>query len=380
MYRQCATLALCIVGFVGISTQPVTADQPAPTEVKAWLEEQWKAAPRLPNLNGHSIRWRTEDPLPSASEVADLRRQVEGHPEHPRRDELRRAESALKIGRPAAMQFQLFARDEHSWRFNSTYGTGVFTDEVLTPSTAWRLSNAAVMLLDRSHVGRDAAQEMESERFVFLPMVGSVLWGSIERAATSRLVPGDVSISGNRWKVLARRTTGSRLVLEYEGRWDPDAKRGFVETYRIAQNPALPSSEGEGERFLDWAYFEGVGVWAAKRIELFRSNGSTWRTIHLEGFDPLPAGGFETVFKEPGAGGNDVIRGPIARTIPVADYKANEVRQATESGQTLTSPIPRAAPAAVASARNWLGWLMIAGVAGVATVILTRRWWSAGTS
>lgn len=337
--------------FAASSTVAVGQIDVSPQHVEAWLKRELQAAAAIPAWPGFSIRWRSEDPLTlSPKDIDALRSEVAGKPEHPRRHELEAAERMLRTGAPYVMRFELFSTPEGAWRFNSTYvDAKTFTDVTLTNGTAWKLSPMAIELFGDAP-SADRRRSLAGERYVFVPMLASLLYGSLDRAAFSKLEIGDLRIDGSRWSATASRRSGTPLVLGYEGRWDPQAGRGFVERYTIVRNPSAPTFEGTGERFEEWEFHPEPGVWAAKRAVLTKPGGEVWRVHVFEGFAPLPAGGHDAVFAAPSPGGADVVRGPIPTNVEVGDHARAVVTRMNEQGQLTEAPLPGARESA-----RW-GW------------------------
>src|ERR1051326_6110885 len=104
MWRRLTPVA---VALAVLQAQPcsVLASEPTKERVLAWVQGEWARADSVLAIPGQAFRYTvTTYTGLSPSTIADLRAQVAGHPDHPKKAELEAAEKELRDG-PAKKEY-----------------------------------------------------------------------------------------------------------------------------------------------------------------------------------------------------------------------------------------------------------------------------------
>jgi hypothetical protein len=271
----------------------------------------------------------------------------------------------------------LWCRGSGNWRINYSPREGEFFDICVTPGQGWKLTPTMLTIVG-PRAGFPEQANLAAEEAMLGPELGLLLTGGLNLVTISELVPGPVRLSGDCWVVEAPWKEGSRpgqrLVVEYSGRWDAGAGRGFVERMRISENDLNPEAVGETTTFEDWTHAAALGRWVASKAVQVRGNGRPDRAVIYESSEAGEPGTFERVTRLPDADAPDPIRGKPTFT-SIMDYRSGVMTSRTEAGE-VTMPVPGGVPRGLGEARRrWLGWLTAAFlVAGFVALRLGRTW------
>lgn len=370
-----ALLANAVVGLAATHQNDMTA------QITAWVHDEMARASQWWQLGqplGAAVRvdWSYEDFFSlSPAQLADLRSQVEGRPQHPRSHELKVVERHLR-GEPVTMSLAVLVDGEQRWRFLMDFQNGAYQDAVYNHPVSWKMSDRTVELLDPDGVAADVPQQaVRSERFVFVPDLDRLFFGGLGSLSQMSLVPVSVVPEGQRWLVHMAGATQS-FVARLRIRWDTEADRGFVEELVFAKvdkaSGALESDETE--RYGDWKLVEGLAGdrRAATSIDLIRpgANGP-WRRISFRGARVLNDTEFTAALTPPARETRDAIRGPVA-SHAIADYVRGTVEEVDSQGRsTVVSPLPTLATSERPSFWRWVGWVTLGAL--IAAVIAVRQ-------
>ncbi|MBX3393596.1 MAG: hypothetical protein KF787_13225 [Phycisphaeraceae bacterium] len=347
--------------------------------VAAWMKEEWARAQKLPAFGGTGIRYKTEMPARLTDEErARLEEQVRGRPEHPRRHELA-AESSRATHGPSISTTTLFS-DGSGWRYAYDRSPTNFFDTTLTKKRAWRLTHESLILSDPA-LSRDMVNNpevwFEGDESVFLPEAGYLLFGGLNAGTYSRIIPDPVRVNGDRWTMEAsmagRDETGMPFYsVRFDGRWDPEHGRGFVEKCRIVRHGEARYI-GYATRMSGWKQVPELNCWVASRAEDVDAEGKPWRVLVFDGVVETGLT-FDELTRVPSADGSDPLR-PKPNLSVVADYRSGTLIKTEADGDTRTMPLVRSVTPPVTAKRSWLrwsGWLILGGVL-LASIYLVKR-------
>lgn len=359
-----ATMAAIVTIVASGGHTVALAGQPQHETVRAWFDAEWERSLKFPSFDGYSIAFETADHLPvDPDEVARLRAQVKGKPEHPQFADLMQYEAMLKA--PVVNRFRVFSGGQDRWRFNADMQGGVWLDVAISDRASWNLTSDILRLFDRSQEGIDLEQSVGSHTYTFMPILGRILWGGLTLGRQASLTPSDFRVAGDRWSVtLATKPESPPNVTFHvvvEGRWDDSAKRGFAEALKVIKNGFAPEAVGESDRYLDWTYEPAAQRWLCRRIEQFDPKGKLLHVYRLLSIEPLPAGGLDAVLRAPEPTGEDVIRGPL--TVRHFEDRASRKYRSVAGGVVSESrPLPMSSTPKRPST-SWLrpvGWTILA--------------------
>lgn len=350
----------------------------SPEAVRAWLDEEWVRAQRIPRFDGFGLTWRQLDhTTQSEEEIARMRDEVQGKPHHPMRGVLELIDERFRTGSPTTSAvFTLFLDGEGRWRFNRTTPFGEYFDCVRTADAPWRLTSKSLVLYDPGE-SDVPGKTVTDEEASFLPMIGELLFGGLNLGRISRIDLGRVVVEGSRWRAVAGRPTDVpaqlRFTVEYLGRWDNEHQRGFVEEFRIIEHGSRPDAVGQRRTFLDWAFHPVARMWIAARSDRYLATGQLSRTLEFVSADPLPPGGFAAIAAPPAVDGADPIRGPVTFTSIVDHRVGLRSDLDRESGLMLQSPLPLPTESSGSSRLRVLGWVLLILASAFLGLLLVRR-------
>lgn len=340
--------------------------------VAEWLASEWKAAQQLPDLGGKGFRYKTEMyAVLSAAELRALESQVQNKPEHPRRHELL-AEKGRAARGPDVFRTCIFS-DGAGWRYSFDSSSRSFIDAALTGSQAWQLTQDSLSLADplaaRDH--QNPQTWIAGHESVFVLELGSLLHGGFSMGRVSQVVPGPIHVRDNRWsfEAAAPQMDGDGrplFAVEFKGRWDDSAQRGFVESCIITRHTDKKHL-GSTTRYVDWKLAPELGLWVASRAEEVDPKGKVWRAIVFDGVLETRKS-FVELTQAPSPGWADPLR-PLPNLTAVADYRTGTLTRTREDGTEDSVALPGVERQAS------LGWIKAAGwILAVVCVVATAVW------
>lgn len=375
---------------LGVWTPTLAAQPPTPDAVRAWLEAEVKRAAEPYDFGNFSLAWRAENyNTRTAAEIAALRAEVVGKPEHPGHHDLQVIDHQLAKG-SFNINYRLFAGGTAGLRFcrDDTLDPSGYADAVWAPGAVWRLSERSLSLMSASKATPETfrrravgalAQVRDPgvllDQNVFRPMADRLLFGGLDPVVSGELKIASVTISGDRWTAGFKQpgSTSDRAQTTYSGRWDASMMRGFIEERRSSS--VSSSTRGETvERYLEWSSNNALGRPIARRVELFNPDGRHWRSLIFVAFDPLPEGGFVSIIEPPTIDRPDPLRGSIAKHA-IADFVSGTKSVLEPTGDRITHQLnlPNA-PTQGTSPLRTVGWILAALlVIGVVVLRVQRR-------
>jgi hypothetical protein len=344
--------------------------------IQAWFDQAWAEAQRFPDLEGYSFSWTVEQySTLTAEDVARLRREVEGHPEHPDRLTLEAIDRS-RGGQVASQQFTLWADRRGQWRYNSTnpQRPDEYFDKALTNGDAWMLTPGVLNIVDPSREP-PPGKDIKTDEHVFLPEVGLLLNGGLTSGWLASLEAGMVRASESGWTVEATLRDPVRgdiiFAMEYSGRWDAEHSRGFVDQARITRS-AAEGGVGETQRIRDWHVDPVMNRWVARSADTFTPQGVLERSIRFVAAEPVDGGMLSSLLAVPESGRNDAVRGSV-RLARINDWKSGTFTDLKANGTT-TAPLDGAYTISHRDRWQLFGWVLGASlVTGLIGLALRKR-------
>ena len=341
-------------------------------EVRQWLDGEINRGQDRPAIVGFAIRF---DQLFHAevtrAELESLRIEVQGKPDHPARRKLDTHERRLTSG-PDRCEWTIWFLSPERWRINKTYQfpTGIpHVDHGRDRSDSWVLMDNSLVVIDadkppenRNYAAEDGIARMHLEAFLY-----AGLGRTRGKSVLSNLI-----VKGERWTV--RRTVtlapGSETELEFEGRWDANAGRGFVESRRIA---ASPYAETIGTRweYAQWQHEPLLDVWVSKRVDQFDPSGKPEESLEWQSVTPVSQKEVEAMIAVPDPLASDVVRGRL-KVRQVSDYRANArvFKSINDDGVVQTHSQERGSPR---GNMQLVGWMLATLIVAALVFIRVRR-------
>lgn len=354
--------------------------QPEFPSVGAWFDAAWDEAQGLPDLEDHSIAWRVETwDLPSPAEIARLRDQVSGRPDHPGRHTLERVERC-NAGDPPIIRYQLWSRGDGAWRIAESYEGGGYLDGALNGQSAWQMTPRRLDRGSDAAFAGDSMASLRSTLYTFWPQVSRLYFGGLSDGAISEIQRSEcVERDDGSWSVdlwWGESIGSADYVAEVSGTWDSRTGLGRIESERIRINSAHPASVGSGAEYLDWEYVPELSRWIAGRVEERRADDELERVIVFEGVKLGQPGEFERATAMPRANRADLVRGQPT-FVQVVDHRPS-ARTGTSSGSTdggADAVVPDNRSHSIGRIwRRWLGWIVAGSiVVGLLLLRLHRK-------
>jgi hypothetical protein len=331
------------------------AANPITELVQQWFNAEWASCDQLPPLGDVAIQWALVLPPPDAVRRAEVLR------EYGTSDVRLETEPVVRT---------LWIQGVGAWRINFDYSGGLYSDTVVTPRQAWRMTQDVLLLAQRDG-GEPGGAPLASLQQMFGPELALLLYGGLSQAKLGGFQPGAIEVQRHSWTMPLIRPGPDDRIMEVtlRGRWDPEAQRGFVEESRVGRNPARPQSVGEIRRFQDWQHVGDIDRWVASRVVVLAPDGNLARTLEFVGVrTDIP---FAAVIEPPPHDGNDAVRGRVT----YRQINDTRERRVTNFGATAGSPsVVRYHEESEREWRRWLGWLTaIALAVGLAMLGIRRH-------
>ena len=369
---RCVALCLVIA-----ATNPTRAQ--APEEVSAWFREEWKAAADPLAFNGFALSFHIEYPARfTDAELALLRAEAEGKPDHPNWSEIRAEEQRRR--QPAdASRHTIWSDGRGRWRYSHSYldsvsDTPAFVDSTVAGDAMWRMTRESL------HVASTGLGTSTPNFGDPRTSLGTIRWhlrallfGFLGEASAAGVAPeaGVELDSAGEWTIHAGAPGIARS--RFEGRWDPDAHRGFVSRVTIVDQP--PDLQGSvGVRFLldGWRFDADAGRWIAGSVTEVRPDGVVDHRLVTGDASPVSPEEFERLVAMPPMTGEDPVRGAVSFT-SLYDHRPGTRKRfdiAPDRSTTGATDLPGAR-----SYRAWRlgGWLTAAALVALFVVLRIRR-------
>lgn len=334
-----------------------SAASPSEATVMEWVKAEWARSADPLALPGMQIDIDTIENYPPVdpAKLEAMRREVEGHPDHPKRWEIQQIEheaaTSGKIGKNS-----LWLWSTNNWRANSTSPLGSFFDVVVTPDVAWQLNPTQLQIYDpgATRPGQDPA----AFRFTWANLICVLHFGGFNGDTPVSLAPVSVHKVGDRWSMEAKGSNG--LIIKYLLKWDATNNRAFVEEYFDSIPSDTTHDEDRRVVLSDWKKIGPKGLWFASRATFTTTQGFTSRIMNLSQISECSNEQFAALTAVPTPAGTDPARGtPTFKS--VYDYRPNVARATELHGDTqrdfAIAPIQRPT-----SATTWrlYGWAVLA--------------------
>ncbi|NUQ67840.1 MAG: hypothetical protein HUU18_06120 [Phycisphaerales bacterium] len=335
--------------------------QTNPDEVRAWVRAQWAAADSpLDGIAGSMIDFRLwEAPKLTKEQIAELEKLVEGKPDHPARQEIKAGKRQLASGGDER-RYRVWANSATEYRISedTPYEEFRYIDVARAAGVRWQ------MVPVQLQIGEGEAGPGAMQASYTAVLLGYFRFGGFNMGRPIELTIENINVHGTKWDALAR-SKKSGLEMQFTGRWDPVAKRGFVERVVNLKCPAMPEAVGNEHRFDNWVENAQLGAWIAGIAEERTRDGAVKVRYTLDGVTPYTAAEFDALTRLPSVDRADPVREATTYK-SVYDYRpgAREKVERREGGEEV--PV-KARPAVEPS--SWLryaGW----GVLSIAAVLL----------
>jgi hypothetical protein len=331
--------------------------------IERWIAQAWDASTHVPNL-GAGFAFRIEYHLvPPDDELEQLRAEVPDKPEHPRAAELAQYEERLR-GHPSTQKFAVFLASDDRWRCNQEIAD-TWIDAAVNGPLGWKLQAEALSIYPMNAAGQREAGDPRGTRNVFAATLSKLTDGGFGQAARGGLIPGPVSVKGDRWSFRAiskgDRDGAPTQQIAFEGHWDQSLDRGFVDRMTFLEEHPVRDAFGNIVSFVSWHKDEQLGIWVAARAESHFPDGRLDAKWILE--DPIPfgPGGIEALLELPKPNGTDPRRGQVAFR-SIFDFRDRSVSNVESAKITRVGSIEHTA--SEKEIRNrWLrpaGWVLVA--------------------
>jgi|GEM_PF-2856653 len=349
------SLLSCVV-LMGVSAVPTP---------ESWLRSEWEAARGEYSFPGVEIRYTIDlSYVPPAEELAALRREVQGKPDHPGWHDLEIYDRRLRDG-PDRINTRLWLANGE-WRASeSANASHPAFDYGTDGDVSWSLSSNTLNLVDSDSPPpqRDYRGLINSNVLV----LSKFLHGHIGIGEPKRAVLREIHEGSRRWTAVAE---GDGFRAAFEGRWSEELGRGFVERMVIEQD--RPQFIGEATEFRDWHYDDLLGKWIAGRVVERRPDGLVDKVLVFESSAPVTPAEFDALVAAPRLDRPDPIRGDF-RVSTVSDFRAHSLTESTISSEgnvveTRSLPGRRAS----LTARR-LGWAILVVLAMTFVVVRIRN-------
>lgn len=367
-------LGLCGTAFSSVASTPLTKER-----LIAWLDAEAAAAQDPEFLRGKVISYRLHYGfVPTAAEVEQIRRQVEGKPDHPLRHELERMERRLRDGQDRKV-VRCVRFDATRWRIaTEELSLGQTIDDAADGNLNWALSSVPGQLLIAD---KDSPEGFSSRFMLFdvgpgvrlstLIFSGAHCWGAWSRRHVSQTIEGD------RWTAaIATFSPEGERSSEYvfEGRYDEGKGVPIV----IKRRPS--DAFAPGDDFKDVIEFSGhqwnepLRRFVPSTVVIHNDPTEGGLRIEFLGATEISEREFSELTKPPVPGREDPWRqGVVIKTVldtrpSVGRYEAVDAG----GGRSLISRLS-APPEEDQTSWRWAGWAALSAVFTVFVVLVWRR-------
>lgn len=320
-------VVLFLSGFAGSAlpaSVTLASDDPA---FHKWFDDLWRTAVDQPADRGLRVRMRVVDEfVPTTSELADLRKAVEGHPEHPLRAKLGYYDLAI-VGKPFTTTTQIWMRGGE-WRQNqdtiNTLTGDFFEDDCVRTDSMWSHQKGQLVRVS-------LAQSFPANFDFRKGTAGSRRWlwcfatGGISLVSLDGFSQPTAVLTGDVWEAT---TTGGSAAggaavknLRLVGSWDPKTGRGRVDN--VQWRGRTPRADDSDLRADGWQDSSEFGRPIAASVREIRADGRVVKTYTLLDCGPVDRAEMARITAEPKIIGGDAIRGKSEFT-SIYDFTGSE--------------------------------------------------------
>lgn len=308
--------SLILLAVTGVSAFPCSADISA----REWFEKNWVEHQAKWSENTR-IEWIEEQyDLPTKAELARMRREVPGHPDHPDKLRLQTAERRLVKGPDKITRVVWMGKEGSLRRSESWPAVSQDTDEVITPGLAWTRSGEQLTAIDPKegyppgHNYAPVPNSVKNEVALFLRGGFSIRAGSVPLELTKFRERGT-----KWWANVENEKYGLGLLLE--GDWDAADGNGHCNKVTITR--LRPSQDEVGRRweFTDWKYNDVLHQDVAGKVSEYSADGRLISVNRLKSITAVSKEEIKKVFRIPELGyTEDSYRGRVKLT-SLYDYR-----------------------------------------------------------
>jgi hypothetical protein len=341
------------------------------SNAEAWFLREWNAAPKDLAFPGVRLSFCEEWPCDlSAADVARLRFEAQGKPDHPNWDSIRTFERVQRQGADADC-FDLWVEGPGRWRFNRSLNyqePGYFNDIASVEGVAWSLTPTQLTIVDPRAPAVTSPNLLVWGR-VFSRNLGLLMYGGLSlRHSLELRVQRFHETAGGSWEVLAEGPSGVSAI--FKGTWDVQTGEGAVRTLHIANCAQTPQIEGE-YAFEDARYDNVLHRRVAGAVT-HRQNRAVVRTLRFVGAssDSQP---FSALVRLPDVSGQDPVRGRIT-VRSVYDHRPGieQYKELADSVSTVAT-LPERGGDRRAGDLRILGWVTAGSIAAILIGLRLRR-------
>ncbi|MCC7389782.1 MAG: hypothetical protein IT431_13555 [Phycisphaerales bacterium] len=337
-----------------------------------WFKRRWDLAASWEIPDNTYVEYTVETFYEvSEAEVRQIAREIEGHPQHPRRQEYARKQLLLESGGVVREDVRGWWTDR-GWRLSRDIREGSdsgFTDTVVTARTAWRRTPDAMVLADPTESNarfdhwRDGVALREA-------LVGFSIGGLGYEATTPiryRPAGAERNADGG-WIATIQDEEGAR-VKEIHG--STEGEYLLVDQIELVKSGGMPVIIDKRRRFSEWYDEEYLGRPVAHIVEVFDDQGTlrsrqTLRTLRQ--IDKSQA--FGLVAAIPDEEHPDPIRDAMSPSVVTDARAGRETVTIEHEGAREVMPLPGAIPQQSRRALRYVGWTLLA--VGVMVVVAWR--------
>lgn len=365
----CFVLAACVlVGWpAGVLGQGGgQAGELTKEKLLAWFEAERAKAVEPPSMGNVRLDYEVHEyAFATPALLAQWKREVEGHPEHPKLQLIPVVERRLREG-PDVSLGSIWRPSEDMWRQNlepstPTPGLVSFGDIGQRGDQHWRLFEDTVV-----HEN-SGSSSVRSELSGLQNLLALFLHGGLHRGRTGEI--SGLEVTGDLWTVAAANDNGWSWT--YEGWWDSVLDRGFVR--RVEERTAARDATASVWDFGPYEVNPVLSRWVATRVDYRTGDGPEQSRMEyvLAGVQEVDKSHMAALLRVPAIGKEDAIRGVIASGFE-QDVGEGVVRQIDESGRvTATNRIDP--PPASSPVLRIVGIVSAVAIVGVLIWMRVRR-------
>ncbi|MCW5757777.1 MAG: hypothetical protein KIT54_11125 [Phycisphaeraceae bacterium] len=356
----CFVLATCVlVGWpAGVLGQ---GGELTREKLLAWFEAERAKAIDPPPLGNVRLDYEVrEHAYATPALLAQWKREVEGRPEHPKRQLIPVVERRLRDGPDVAIG-SIWRPGADAWRQNlepsrPTPGVVAFGDIGQRGDQHWRLFEDTVVL------EKPGSPSVIGEIAGLKNVMALFLHGGLHRGRSGKI--NSLEITGTSWTIEAANDNGWSWT--YEGWWDSELERGFVR--RVEERPAARDSSARVWDFGPYEVDPVLSRWVATRVDYRTGEGPEQSRMEhvLVGVHEVDKSHMAALLRVPAVGKNDAIRGVIASGFE-QDVGQGVVRRIDEAGRVAETnriaPPPPSSPV-----------LRIVGIVAAVAIVVVLIW------
>jgi hypothetical protein len=365
-------MAGLIVSVVGVT--PAFAVEPTP-EFKEWWGRLTAMRDGVPNIDGIHLRYTLQSQFkPTQQQVDDLKREVEGFPEHPKRSTLAWYEESLKNAESAAppTEYELW-RFGDRWRFNAG-SQGDYLDQTWGRDVGWQLSPKALVVVSPGEVAHTPyridrhAGAVLNHALLFINLgIGLPLWQGVALAP---------ELNGDTWAVRAAvkpaSQNGDLIRFEASGSWDATSGLGTVQRTKYTRVDAAGHAASTSNEATEWRDVPELALRLCSAVRTVDDAADVDDLLRLTEVSKFDEQEMERVAALPAFDGTDAIRGRATFT-SIQDFRSGHVattRRSDSSGTAITTVTQQ--PEETSNVLRIVGWAS-AAILGATFITLRVR-------